>query len=229
MKKITAALLLAGLFGAVSAQASVVEFNAGKALTTTNWSDTLSFGKFDTKLGTLTSIKFELNGTVAGIGRAESLDGAASNVTLTLGSLLTLQRPDGSTLVVANPVFSTGYQFSAFDGGIDFAGSSGASTGQVSNSGSNAFTSFNANDFAAFSAAGGGGIGLKLTAMGNSSANGAGNLISTFNTAAAGDVKVVYEYTAAAPVPEPETYGMLLLGMGVLGLARRRANKNKAA
>lgn len=229
IKKLSAVLALTAAFGATSAQAAVLEFDAAKALTTTNWSDTLSIGKFDSSLGDLTSIKFVLTGDVSGIGRAESLDSGASTVNLSLASTLTLQRPDGSTLVVANPVFSTSYQFTAFDGSIDFGGTSGAITGQVSNSASNSYTSSNVSDFALFSSVGGGFINLDLVAAGNSTGSGAGNLLTQFNTEAGGSVKVIYEYTAVTAVPEPETYGMMLLGLGLVGgLARRRASKNKA-
>ena len=229
MKKLTTALALATLFCAASAQAAVVEFDATKALASTNWSDTLSIGKFDTNLGTLTSIKFVLNGAVAGVGKAESMDAGASTVTLSLASTLTLQRPDGSNLVVTNPVFSTGYNFGSFDGSIDFAGTSGASTGQVSKSASNSFVSSSASDFSLFSANGGGTLGLNLLAVGSSNGSGAGNLLTQFNTQAGGDVKVIYEYNAVTPVPEPETYAMMLLGVGLVGgVARRRAAKNKA-
>jgi hypothetical protein len=43
----------------------------------TNWSGTLGLGKFDSNLGTLTSIKFHLEGGGLGnSGRTESLDAA---------------------------------------------------------------------------------------------------------------------------------------------------------
>lgn len=229
IKKLTAALALTAVFG-TSAQAAVLQFEAGKALTTTNWTDALSIGKFDSSLGDLTSIKFLLTGNVAGIGKGESLDAGASNVTLSLASTLTLKRPDGSTVVVANPLFSTSYAFSSFDGTIDFGGTSGASTGTVFSSASNSFTSTSISDFALFSALGGGNIVLDLGAVGTSGATGAGNLITQFNTSAGADVTVIYEYTAVTAVPEPETYGMVLLGLGLVGsLARRRAAKNNAA
>lgn len=223
MKKLFATLAVAGMLGAVgAAQAETLSFTAAKATTTTAWTDILSIGKFDTNLGTLNSITFDLVGTVSGSGRAESLDGAASSVTLALSSVLTLYRPDGSTLVVTNPVFSKGYSLSAFDGAIDFAGSSGAATGQVSSSHGESFVSSSSSDFALFSQAGGGTLSLGLGATGLSNASGAGNLISQFATSAAGNVTVTYNYTAAAPVPEPETYAMLIGGLGLLGAVRRR-------
>ncbi|WEF34593.1 choice-of-anchor E domain-containing protein [Pseudoduganella chitinolytica] len=229
MKKISAALVLATLFSTASAHAATIEFDASKGMTTTNWSDTLSFGKFDTRLGTLNAIKFVLDGSVAGSGRAESLDGSATTITLSLASTLTLTRPDGTTLVVTNPVFSAAHDVASFDGAIDFRGASGWDTGAVANSASNSFTSASAADFTLFSAAGGGTIDLNLQAAGNSTGTGAGNLITQFATSAGAGVKVVYDYTALAPVPEPETYGMMLLGLGVIGAAARRRARNRQA
>lgn len=229
MKKIIAALAAASLFGAIgSAQAAVVSFTATKDTATTAWSDVLSIGKFDSNLGSLNSITFELSGTVSGSGRAESLDAASSIVTLSLSSILTLTRPDGSTIVVTNPVFSNGYAVSAFDGALDFAGGSGASTGPVSSSHSESFVSGSASDIGLFAQAGGGTISLGLGATGVSNGSGAGNLITQFATSAGGAVKVSYDYTVATPVPEPETYAMLLGGLGLLGLVRRRAAKKQA-
>ncbi|AVR99220.1 choice-of-anchor E domain-containing protein [Pseudoduganella armeniaca] len=227
MKKISAALALVTLVGAASAQAATIEFDASKALATTNWTDTLSFGKFDSRLGTLNSIKFVLDGSVSGSGRAESLDGSATNVTLSLASMLTLKRPDGSTLVVTNPVFAAGHDVSSFDGTIDFGGASGWSTGVVASSASNSFMTANAADFSLFSTAGGGMIDLDLQAAGNSTGTGAGNLITQFTTSAGANVKVVYDYTAL-PVPEPETYGMMLLGLGLIGAVARRRTARAA-
>lgn len=227
MKKRLAALMIAALCPFTSAQATVISFTGSKALTTTNWSDVLTFGKFDTNLGTLTSIKFDLSGVVQGVGSAESLDASGTNVTLSLGSLLGLTRPDGSTLVVTNPVFTRVFNFSAFDGAINFGGTSGGTTGNVLATGSNSFVSSNASDFALFSAAGGGTINLGLNALGNSSGSGSGNLITQFNTAASGNVLVTYTYTTPSPVPEPASMAMIFTGLGLIGAARRRGS-NKA-
>ena len=226
MKKTIFALALASSLACMaSAQAEVITITVNQAEKATNWSDTFSIAKFDTSLGTLTSIKFDLNGTTSGIGKAESLDSSASIVKVDLTSQLALNRTDGSILVIINPLFEQNFSFSAFDGGIDFAGTSGGSTGTVTSGlTTKSFSSSSAADLALFSALGGGAIDVGLTATGSSSAVGAGNLIASISTLASASASVEYTYTAAMPaVPEPETYGMLLGGLGLIGfMARRR-------
>ena len=227
MKKFFSVVAFVGLFGvAATSQAEVISFSASKALSTTNFTSPLSFGKFDTALGTLNSITFELDGSIQGLGRAESLNATASNVTLTLGAILTLKRPDGSTLIAENPNFSQSFAFARFDGVRDFAGSSGGTTGTRAATASDLFVSTSASDFALFSALNGGTIDLNLNAVGASRATGSGNLMTAFQTLAAGNVRVTYDYRPTA-VPEPETYAMLLAGLGLLALRRQRKSANK--
>ena len=97
-----------------------------------------------------------MSGLVQGAGRAESDDEEATTVNLSLGSILKLSRPDGSLLVLSNPVFNHAFEFSAGDGDIDFAGTSGGSTGMVTANAHDFFLSTSSSDFALFSALGGG-------------------------------------------------------------------------
>lgn len=228
MKKTFAALALtAALIPFSSAHAGTISYTATKNLATTNWTDVLSFKKFDTALGKLTSITFDLTGLVEGAGQAESKDTAESSVTLSLESQLTLTRPDGTKLVVTNPVFERIFNFTAFDGTEDYSGTSGGSTGTVSAEATESFTSATSADIALFSALGDSDIVLGLKAVGKSSGNGSGNLVTQFNTAASGKAVVTYTYTPTptVDVPEPATIATFLLGLGLAGAARRRAGK----
>ncbi len=224
-KSLIAFAVLCGSFA--QAQADTITFTADKLSARTPWNTVLSLGKFDTNLGTLTSIDFSIAGTVRGTGRVENTADEAQTVTLSLGSVLTLKRPDGSTLVVTNPVFSQSFDLGGFDGVSDYAGTSGASTGLQTASKQDQVSSTVDADFTLFSQAGGGTIGLGVTSNSASKVIGSGNEDTSFMTFAAGTASVTYNYTVAA-VPEPESYAMLLGGLGLLAFARRRQAKKSA-
>jgi hypothetical protein len=225
MKKSFLAVAIVSLLGAVaSAQAATITFSADQALTRTNWTSNLLLGKFDTHLGTLTSIDFSVTGLTQGTSKVENKDAIARNFTTTLSSTFTLSNGSTTLVTAVNPVFSQNFSFTAYDGRTDFAGTSGASTGLISHSQSNSFHSTSAADFAAFSANGGGNISLALAAVGASRVIGSGNFVSSITTQSGGNVSVTYNYL---PVPEPETYAMMLAGLGLLGLTRRRSNGKK--
>lgn len=216
---VAAAALLA--VASVGAHAESIPFSAEHAASLTDWSDTLSLGKFDSNLGTLTSISFTLDGTVSGVGKTENTGASDANLTLNLGSDLTLTRPDQSVLVVTNPLFTQAFAgVASFDGTLDFAGASGRVTDSAIASKSGSFTSVSASDFALFSQAGGGNINLGLFAAGKSTTSGTGNVVNQFVTNALGKTTVTYNYTAA--VPEPESYALMLAGLGLMGAVARR-------
>ncbi|MBK7876149.1 MAG: choice-of-anchor E domain-containing protein [Planctomycetes bacterium] len=212
------------LLGALSfltpAEAQQVQtqcFTDSVVLQNTNWTSSVSLPKFDPNLGTLTGIQFQLAGNSTGSARAESLDASPSNVTLTFQNTISLTRPDNSVIVVAIPQAIFNDSLAVFDGTIDFAGTSGVShMGLVANAVGNASSPPPAGDLALFT--GVGNIVLPVTAVGNSTAVGSGNIISQFTSQAACDVQVCYQYLPNVPpaFTAPQCGTQLMASAGVL-------------
>lgn len=185
--------------------------------TTTNWNNSVSVPRFDPALGTLQSIQFELSGTITGSARVESLDNAAANVSLAFQGQLTLTRPDLTQLVVVLPAANFNNTFTAFDGTIDFGGSSGATYPAITATQQNSATSPPpASDLVLFTGPIGnpGNIVLPVTAAGTSVATGAGNIISQFQQQAEATVRVCYNYVPNVP-PTFTCPGLQMASVGV--------------
>ncbi len=215
---IASAVLIAA---ATQVNAASISYTDTVDVQSTNFVDTVSLSKFDPALGTLTSIDFEWTGHLEGTAKFESLDGSATIVTTNLAAELKLKRPGGgSDIVIATPLAQNVDNASAFDGTIDFGGTSGKThTGLVADL-LVVETSTSASDFALFS--GIGNIILDVAATGDSMGSGAGNLITQFSTSAGASLKIIYNYDAVTPVPEPSTYALIIAGVGLLSLRRRR-------
>ncbi len=212
------ALCLVTALGAVGpAQAGTIFFSDTFAMSTTNWSGQLEIPLFDPSLGTLTGIHFFLEGNVLGNVQFESLDAEPTTVETYLQAEITLSRPDLSTIVVTTPVADNSDDVDAFDGVIDFAGPSGRSYfGLAAYASTGVDSPPPASDLALFT--GVGSIFLPIAAAGTSSATGAGNLITIFNTQAEATATVTYTYRETPPVPEPTSLALLFLGAGVLAI-----------
>ncbi|MFI5381692.1 MAG: choice-of-anchor E domain-containing protein, partial [Tepidisphaerales bacterium] len=120
---LAACLLSIGLAGA--AHAGIVTYSDSIPLDATNWNSSVTLPKFDPSLGSLTSIDVTIAGHVEGSAAFESKDAQPATVTMKLQAKLTLQRPDLSTLVVTIPVVNTSDSVTAYDGVLDYAGTSG--------------------------------------------------------------------------------------------------------
>lgn len=220
LNKIAQLLIAASCFAgsAASAATYTVAFDSSNIVVSqdTDWSDFLNFQKFDTTLGTLTSVKFDLYSNVAGSVDLTNYNDDLAQVPVSLGVNVFLNRPDNTGLVVINaPLFNTT---------LDVEG--GGGTASIANEylAHNAAIYTNLSDLALFS--GSGYVTTLISAQANSSVIGDG-IDAQFSTTAGGYGTVTYTYTTA-PVPEPETYGMLLLGLGLMGVVAKRKQSAKA-
>ena len=161
-------------------------------LQTTNWSNTVTINQFDPALGILQSVEFQLTGGIFGSASIESLDAQPSTVTTDYQAAITLTRPDLSVLVVAVPNQNFVDMLTAFDGTIDFGGTSGITHANISVQDMQQATSSTPADLALFT--GPGTIILPVDAAGSSTASGSGNLITQFLTDAEASVTVCYNY-----------------------------------
>lgn len=187
----------------------------------TNWAGFLVVDKFDPSLGTLNSVKVKLEGSVSGTASYENLGGSPEAINLNLQASITLTKPDNTPLVQVVPLVNQADNASAFDGTIDFGGTSGNSFANLNANAMDMDTLVSPADLALFT--GPGTISLPISATGTSFASGGGNLIAQFLTEAGASMMVTYDYTPF-PVPEPSTF--VLLGMAaIFGLVIRNRRK----
>ncbi len=199
-----------------TATADMITHTDSVPLTTTNWSSVLTIPRFDPAQGHLDAIGITLSGAVTGYVRFESLDGAPTGISSFLSADITLQRPDATVLAAITPSDARVDGVGAFDGLIDFGGSSGRTyTLNAEVSASDTLT--NGVDLALFS--GSGDMMLPVLASAFSGAGGAGSLVASIMTSASAEAGVTYHYT---PVPAPSAALLGMIGFGFIDWMKRR-------
>ncbi|WP_317202178.1 FxDxF family PEP-CTERM protein [Janthinobacterium sp.] len=181
----------------------------------------LDFSKFDTSLGTLQSVKIDLYSDFSTIISVENTSRSSPATILgTATGHLTLSTPSTGALATLTSTASHSFSETIYDSHNDFAGTSGGVYASGPSLFSSTHTYSDAATLALFS-----GAGLLHTNLAGSatalvqgiSGNTRSLVISSFDAYS----HVTYNYISA--VPEPETYAMLLGGLGLLGfIARRR-------
>ncbi|MBM3726983.1 MAG: PEP-CTERM sorting domain-containing protein [Acidobacteria bacterium] len=219
MSKFMLATALMGLTSLANASTMSYSVHGDIALTTTNWMNTITVDKFDPTLGTLCKVEIKLIGNVQGDISVESLDNAPSTINATLQSQVRLNTGLG-LIVVTLPAVMRTLNATAFDGSIDFGGTSGAQWNNIDGMDMQADSSMDAGVLAGFT--GPGTIDLAVDALGQSTASGAGNIVTVFRTMASAEAWVRYTYKTD-DIPEPAS--LALAGAGVLAIALLRRRK----
>jgi hypothetical protein len=169
---------------------------------TTGWTKSGTINQLDPSVGTLTSIDIVNSDTMTTEVKLENLDNLPATIVTNIAGNVAFNGPGVSNL---SSVLSTQQSFnaSAFDGNIDFAGTSGHDTGLVTVQANSSTTLTAAGDLAAY--IGTGQVTLTATAQTSSTSSGSANLLQLLHTTAAGHVQIVYHYLPNAAI-KPGNY-----------------------
>lgn len=171
----------------------------------TNFSRSLVVPRFNDQLGDLQSIDLAFTGDVLGTARFESLNPIPREVVLNLSAHLEIRNPDQSPLTVTNPIVSIPAHAGAFDGVIDFGGTSGATFANLQ--GQVVLPIVTITDPAALDQfVGAGTLAFPVHASAISFGSGPGNIIYSFSTLSAASMDIIYRYE----VPEPSAGALLM-------------------
>lgn len=198
-------------------QATTLTYESSIDLEKTNFEKQISLPKFDSSLGELESVLFELSGNVQGSIELENRDAQAGLVTGNLAAEISLKKSDNSLLLVSLPTASIEQNLNAYDGILDFGGTSGVTLTDISNTKEESAFFTTTNDFTPF--IGDGSFNLFLEAIGNSTAKGPGNLVAGFETFAGATISVAYTYAKKdepirrKKIPESQLPTSLFIGL----------------
>jgi MYXO-CTERM domain-containing protein len=228
-KLIVAGLLVAGSALTGSAQAALIRQSTGWDLATTSWTQSFSaLSKFDEALGVLNKVTLGVRTDLYQELYLENL-GSTPDVVQPLASATVVVKDSTGKVWATNTVDNPAGEVtvSAFDGVIDWGGTSGYAYAPYQGSSAQDFVFSSAADLLPF-LGGAGDIlnGFSARATGRMTAiTGNGNVAARVRTQAGAFVELTYDYTpnVASTVPEPSGLALALAGLGAMPLLRRRS------
>lgn len=166
---------------------------------TTGGSQTQSVAQFNPSLGTLNSVQIILNGKLTSDVQVENLDAAPSTVNAQVNGNLSLHGPGGTLVSVSPSIVDNNSALSAYDGTLDYAGTSGHDFGSQSASAQKSITlTSNLSPWV-----GNGKVNLAEGGQSSSTVSGSGNEQVHISSDASGTVTVIYHYTPKPQTPPP--------------------------
>ena len=186
-------------FGTVwsrSAKAATIDTAESFGPALTDWTQTLSFAKFDPSLGTLNSVTVIADATADGSIELENRTNGATTILGTLAAEISLSPLGPNSELLVTPSAERSFDAGTYDGAIDFAGASGTGYFNVLTDVAHEEATFTGADLDYFIAsAGDTAFDVNAVATAKSMATAQGNLVSRFVTNASVSVEVVYDYT----------------------------------
>jgi hypothetical protein len=226
--KMPLVLASALLFGSGSAFANTIDQSEGLTLLDVGslFGAPVEFNPFNPALGALTGVTLSLEASFSGTVGIENVSGSPDVASGIIAGSLTVSTTDHSLSVGVSPdAPGPTHDFTAFDGALDYAGTSGA-TDSVSGADASASAAAPPPASALASFIGSEPIFLTLSATTFPVAEGLETESVTETANASALVKLTYNYTPAASVPEPGTLALGMVGIAcLLGLGGWRSKR----
>jgi hypothetical protein len=206
----TATTLAGIIVSAGSANAASLTKTASTSFAPTNiLNQSIGIEKFNTSLGTLQSVTIDFTGDIKGDAGFENISPNPSQINVSLGGKLSLSL-NNQSLLTLDPENISSYQTGAYDGAINFGGTSGQTIPGLMASQSGTFASTDSQFLQSF--IGAGNVNFIFSALGNSVVGGSGNISSFVATSAKTSIRVTYEYDSTQSIPEASA----VLGLGLI-------------
>jgi hypothetical protein len=173
-----------------AARAGQVCYSSDVPPSFTNWTQRLGVPQFDPNLGVLNSVSVSFSGRLQGSLRFESLDAKPAVVSSVYAAQIVLAlQGDPNSLVSLTPSQSFNDAVTAFDGAIDFGGTSGVSHLGIDVTDAGVWSPVNLAPFT-----GTGTVAFVASAAGSSIVTGPGNVVSQIQTVASVHLTVCYDF-----------------------------------